>query len=646
MKTLFTLLALVGFALAQAPANYDRVRPVVTLDATTDSVLVSGNGYGTAGFQITGTWAGTIRFSGTINGTDWVGMPGINAQTRASDTTATENGIYFVGTSGAKYIKAKFTTYTSGSATVNAITTDDALASSSAGGGGAAGTVDVLSIAAGNNNIGNVDIITMPTVTVNAHAVTNAGTFATQAAQSGTWTVQPGNTANTTAWKVDGSAVTQPVSVASIPSHAVTNAGTFATQLDGAALTSLQLTDNLVLAEDAAHASADPGLQALAVRRDANTTLATSDGDYGPLQLDAAGSLKVAITAGAGSGGTSIADDAAFTIGSTSTTPVSGVYNSVLDNVNDGDAGALAMTANRSLRVHMVDAAGAALSVGGGTQYAEDVASTDGQIGTIAMAIRKATPANQSGTDGDLEPMQVSAGRLWTSSTIDAALPAGTNAIGKLAANSGVDIGDVDVATIAAGDNNIGNVDVVTMPTITVNAHAVTNAGTFAAQAAGAAAHDAAASGGPVQTGGVAQTADPTVVTAGDAAYSLHTIGAKQVVMPYSISGSRWSYAAASGGIVNTTAVTVKAAAAAGIKNCITSVQVINAHATVSTETLILDGAAGTVLHRGWAQAAGGGYAHEFPVPICGTAATLIEVDNVTTGAAVYYNLQGYISAE
>ncbi len=48
--------------------------------------------------------------------------------------------------------------------------------------------------------------------------------------QSGTWTVQPGNTANTTAWKVDGSAVTQPVSLASVPSHAVTNAGTFATQ--------------------------------------------------------------------------------------------------------------------------------------------------------------------------------------------------------------------------------------------------------------------------------------------------------------------------------------------------------------------------------------------------------------------------------
>jgi hypothetical protein len=38
------------------------------------------------------------------------------------------------------------------------------------------------------------------------------------------------------------------------------------------------------------------------------------------------------------------------------------------------------------------------------------------------------------------------------------ALPAGTNAIGKLAANSGVDIGDVDVLSIAAGENHIGEI--------------------------------------------------------------------------------------------------------------------------------------------------------------------------------------------
>ena len=41
---------------------------------------------------------------------------------------------------------------------------------------------------------------------------------------------------------------------------------------------------------------------------------------------------------------------------------------------------------------------------------------------------------------------------------IVAALPAGTNAIGKLSANSGVDIGDVDVTSIAAGSNLVGDV--------------------------------------------------------------------------------------------------------------------------------------------------------------------------------------------
>lgn len=82
---------------------------------------------------------------------------------------------------------------------------------------------------------------------------------------------------------------------------------------------------------------------------------------------------------------------------------------------------------------------------------AEDAASADADVGVPAMAVRKGTPANTSGTDGDYEMLQMSAGRLWTSATIDAALPAGTNAIGKLAANSGVDIGDVDVTSVVPG---------------------------------------------------------------------------------------------------------------------------------------------------------------------------------------------------
>jgi hypothetical protein len=66
-------------------------------------------------------------------------------------------------------------------------------------------------------------------------------------------------------------------------------------------------------------------------------------------------------------------------------------------------------------------------------------------------------------------------------------LGAGAAAIGKLAANSGVDIGDVDVTSIAAGDNNIGNVDIVSVPVpaaIYYGRKAVAAAGTDEALAA------------------------------------------------------------------------------------------------------------------------------------------------------------------
>lgn len=62
-----------------------------------------------------------------------------------------------------------------------------------------------------------------------------SGTVA--ATQSGTWTVQPGNTANTTAWKVDGSAVTQPISAASLPLP--TSAATSTKQSDGSQKTQI-----------------------------------------------------------------------------------------------------------------------------------------------------------------------------------------------------------------------------------------------------------------------------------------------------------------------------------------------------------------------------------------------------------------------
>jgi hypothetical protein len=189
-----------------------------------------------------------------------------------------------------------------------------------------------------------VDVITMPTVTVNAHAVTNAGTFVTQIDGSALTALQliddPVATLGTTTYTetttkgmivgavrrdADTTLVdttnevgplqmnaagqlkvevftgeTLPVSLASVPSHAVTNAGTFVTQVDGAALTSLQLADDVVavLGTDTYTETTTKGNIIGAVRRDADTTLVGTTNEIAPLQVDANGRLKVEVFSG------------------------------------------------------------------------------------------------------------------------------------------------------------------------------------------------------------------------------------------------------------------------------------------------------------------------------------------------------------
>lgn len=91
----------------------------------------------------------------------------------------------------------------------------------------------------------------------------------------------------------DGSSAiaTLPVSLASVPSHAVTNAGTFAVQESGGVLTSVQLIDDVVFAEDAASANGDKGVQVLTVRKDTAAATSGTDGDYQPLITDSSGRL-------------------------------------------------------------------------------------------------------------------------------------------------------------------------------------------------------------------------------------------------------------------------------------------------------------------------------------------------------------------
>lgn len=195
--------------------------------------------------------------------------------------------------------------------------------------------------------------------------------------------------------------------------------------------TAVETLDDVVKAEDAAHSSGDKGVMALAVRQDTQADFG-ADGDYVPLSIDADGKLRVAASVSA--------------------------------------------------------------SVAIGSEYDEDAAHTTGDTGSFVLAVRKDTAAALADTDGDYAPLEIDAnGRLHVLDqnsaaiktaveTLDnavsgseiqvdvvGALPAGTNAIGKLAANSGVDIGDVDITSIAAGDNNIGNVDVASIAAGTNN---------------------------------------------------------------------------------------------------------------------------------------------------------------------------------
>lgn len=99
-----------------------------------------------------------------------------------------------------------------------------------------------------------------------------------------------------------------------------------------------------------------------------NTTPATlTSGHVSPLQLDSAGNLLVNIKAGAGSGGTALADEAAFTEGTTSITPVGGVFKTSHTPLTTGQAGALALSAARHAMVDLSDGSGSPLSIDSGT---------------------------------------------------------------------------------------------------------------------------------------------------------------------------------------------------------------------------------------------------------------------------------------
>jgi hypothetical protein len=143
-----------------------------------------------------------------------------------------------------------------------------------------------------------------------------------------------------------------------------------------------------------------------------------------------------------------------------------------------------------------------------------------------------------------------------------------------------------------------------------------------------------------VRIGARAITANYAAVATGDVADLVCTLTGAQITKDFSIPELDWQYAALTGGIVNTADVAVRVAQATGIRNYVTALQVRNTSA-VATEFVIKEGA--TAIWRTQLPAAmTDSQCIVFPTPLKGATATAINVACITTGAAVYANLQGY----
>jgi len=179
-------------------------------------------------------------------------------------------------------------------------------------------------------------------------------------------------------------------------------------------------------------------------------------------------------------GGNTITVDGTVDLGSTATTHLSeieGAVETIETTVGtDGSAGpakTLSVGGTESggnIQELRVDSDGHlqidVLSGGGGTEYSEDAVTPGTIAGLATMMERDDALGGLTPAEGDWASLRCDAnGALWThDDALDAAidgsemqvdvvgsLPAGSAAIGKLAANSGVDIGDVDVTSVVPG---------------------------------------------------------------------------------------------------------------------------------------------------------------------------------------------------
>jgi len=162
----------------------------------------------------------------------------------------------------------------------------------------------------------------------------------------------------------------------------------------------------------------------------------------------------------------------------------------------------------------------------------------------------------------------------------------------------------------------------------------------ISASVQGFAANAAAAAGNPVQIGGVAQTAEPTATTTGQATAALYAVTGKAIVEPWSLPQSR-AYGSVSTG--STTAVTVIAAPGASVR-LYGWIECGRTDAGTAAVTVTLNDVAGTILVIPNTSGGGGNnYAPPIPLQWGINSAITIAVSTATT--TMICNAQAFKSA-
>lgn len=465
--------------------------------------------------------------------------------------------------------------------------------------------------------------------------------------QSGTWTVQPGNTANTTAWKVDGSAVTQPVSAASLPlpTGAATAAGL--TTINTTLGTPFQASGSIGNTSFAATQATAASLNATVV---GTGTFATQLTGATNNINNIAGTVSLPTGAATSANQTTMGTNqtvvqapvAPATATATKANLIAGQYNSAVQAFTNGQQGSLQLDQRGGLLIQDGQAIPSVSVTSAATLFT--VADTSG-YGSISLQVTSAgvgsTITYENSEDGVtwLPVIGYGGGTSigGTTSVTTTALSVWFPIVSKQFR--------ARVSTYGSGTVTIqGTLRSGTLPRQSMLV-AISGTTAISGSVSGSTVEAAAVGSTSIPTSYEGRTTNKTAVTTGQYVRPIATSIGAAVNKPFQVPELDWSYPAAAGGISNTTtAVTMVAAAGSGIRNYLTAIQISAGTLGAATEVAVRDGAAGTVIWRGFLSTAGGNQSVNLSSPIKSTANTLLEVVTLTatvTGS-VYINAQGY----